>query len=549
MSSTLRNGETRDLNLTATDYITLVAVSGTYTATVVQGNSRGTVLGTNATGGTYGPYTGGAVIRVVTSASSEIDFDIGASPVIVSDTFVTASTNPVTGGIRTTAAGVEIPVYAPSQSVANLPAVMAFGNSIPRQNQVGYNGTANQVAYNAHLWWAMAFSGQPFQWAQTGVTAQLGADANSTYGQGIYGYGGATSTQILPFFAQTVGTVKPAFCFIELMENDVTAIVGATLTRAQAKANYLSVIRSCVAQGTTPVFIGCLPSKSYSTAAHAAEYWALTDYVESLQTANPTLIYVPVHDLYTDSSISTPQPLSAGIYANYTDASAHPYAAAPLIGARIADVLAARGVSGFGLLPGPGDARYVAGNVSMSGTAGTVSAPLTAGTAPTGLTVNATATVIGTPTVVDRNNKQSLQVPITSGTSVGLKNAFAVFTANITLAAANNSAVGDLVQFFTEVTIDSATTLTGLRDFYQQLTFTGGGNDAYSMKKASGDLFDTITIPSGRKMLLATPIAAIPASTTGLRPFFFATASNAAAAISGKFWISKFAVVNWSKVN
>lgn len=107
MSSTLRNGETRDLNLTASDYITLVAVSGTYTATVVRGNSSGTVLGTNVTGGTYGPYTGGAVIRVVTSASSEVDFDIGASPVIVSDTFVTASTNPVTGGIGFATGGVQ----------------------------------------------------------------------------------------------------------------------------------------------------------------------------------------------------------------------------------------------------------------------------------------------------------------------------------------------------------------------------------------------------------------------------------------------------------
>ena len=71
MSSTLRNGESRDLNLTASDYITLVAVSGTYTATVVRGNSSGTVLGTNVTGGRRA--SGGAVIRVVTSASSQVD--------------------------------------------------------------------------------------------------------------------------------------------------------------------------------------------------------------------------------------------------------------------------------------------------------------------------------------------------------------------------------------------------------------------------------------------------------------------------------------------
>lgn len=120
MSSTLRNGESRDLNLTPGDSITLVAVSGTYTATIVRGTNSGTVLGTNATGGTYGPYTSGAVVRVTTSAASEVDFDIGVTPVIVSDTVVMASTNPVTGGISYSNGSNKVFSFEPGISNGNL---------------------------------------------------------------------------------------------------------------------------------------------------------------------------------------------------------------------------------------------------------------------------------------------------------------------------------------------------------------------------------------------------------------------------------------------
>jgi len=467
--------------------------------------------------------------------------------VLADPSVVTAETDPVTGGISLASSGYTIPLDKPRQSIWGLPKVMAFGNSIPKQNQIGANAVANNVTYNAHLWWALAFAGQPFQWTQTGGSQQIGGSASSLLCQGIYGYSGATSSDVLPFFAQVVTANAPQYCFMQIMENDVTAIVSGSITRTQAKANYLSMIQQALAGGTIPIWIGCLPSKLYTLTTHAAEYWALTDYVESLQYVYPGMIYVPVHDLYIDSTQTTPLPLTAGIYANYVDASVHPQAVAPLLGQRIADVLLARGLNGFGLVPGPGDARYVGGNSFTSGTAGTASAPVT-GQVVNNLNISSsTTTQTVAVSVVDRKNKQAQKIDMTAGTATGVQAAWTMY--GNAGGFTTGFSVGDLVQSFVEIEFDAAVNLVGLRDLTSYLNFVGGSNDAYMFKKASGDVFDTITIPTGRKMLIATPITAVPASTTGLRPFFQCFASSGSASIINRAYITKFAVVNWSNRN
>lgn len=445
------------------------------------------------------------------------------------------------------AAGAVVPLR---RSISGLPTAMAFGNSIAAQNRIGANTVNGSVSFDAHLWWAQALSGHAFEWLQTGATVQVGASASSLLTQGVYGYSGATSVDIYnTAFAATLAAYRPNYALIQMMENDVTQIVAGAITRAQAQTAYLNTIAGCIAQGTRPIFIGCLPSKSYSTAAHSAEYWALTNYVESLQAQYPSLIYVPVSDLYTDSALTTPQPLSSGIYANYTDTSVHPKVAAPLIGARIADVLAAYGIRGFGLIPGPGDARLIGGNAFTCGTGGTASAPVTGSVVNTLTVANNMTSATIAASVVDRNNRQAQQVSITAGTSTGFQNLFSAFTAAIN-AGASTFAVGDTVQAFAEIEIDSATALTGLRDLTMELAHTGGSVTPYQMfKKANADTYDTVTIPAGRKILIATPLSVVTSGTTAVRPFFYAYATQNAAAATGKFWITKFAVVNWSKSN
>jgi len=82
MSQTITNGQSVRLSLSAGQSIAISSISGTYTAQVVDGAAKGTVLATNSTGGsTYGPYATGAVIVLAASADGVIDYDVGVTPV------------------------------------------------------------------------------------------------------------------------------------------------------------------------------------------------------------------------------------------------------------------------------------------------------------------------------------------------------------------------------------------------------------------------------------------------------------------------------------
>jgi len=89
-TETIRNGQSIRLNVLPGESVAVVAVTGTYNASIVQGEGVG-VIATNATVATYGPYANGIVILLTASAASEIDFDIGVTPVIASDTTFAAS--------------------------------------------------------------------------------------------------------------------------------------------------------------------------------------------------------------------------------------------------------------------------------------------------------------------------------------------------------------------------------------------------------------------------------------------------------------------------
>lgn len=101
MSRTISNGQGLAVSVGPGESIAISSVSGTFTATVTQGTSAGTVLATASTGGgTYGPYTSGAVVQITAGADSVIDFDVGTSPALTYTNdarFATDSSGNVTG--------------------------------------------------------------------------------------------------------------------------------------------------------------------------------------------------------------------------------------------------------------------------------------------------------------------------------------------------------------------------------------------------------------------------------------------------------------------
>ena len=99
MTKTIRNGAPISISIETGQKLSVVAVTGSYSITITAGAGSGTSLETSATGGTYGPYASAITVLMRASEFSEVDFDVGVTTNIESDTYVTASTNPLTGGI------------------------------------------------------------------------------------------------------------------------------------------------------------------------------------------------------------------------------------------------------------------------------------------------------------------------------------------------------------------------------------------------------------------------------------------------------------------
>lgn len=149
---TLRNGDSRDLPIEPGQSMAVVAVSGTYSASVIAGLAAPSTIATNATGGTYGPYATGAVIRLQSSAASEIDFDVDVTPAIVSDTHVLAKTDAATGGIELSAGGIEIPSAGPAFTFAGIPAASLMAGKTVRVTDVGKSGSGSLWISDGTKW-------------------------------------------------------------------------------------------------------------------------------------------------------------------------------------------------------------------------------------------------------------------------------------------------------------------------------------------------------------------------------------------------------------
>lgn len=100
MSQTIRNGQIIRVSIQTGEKLAVVAVTGSYSVTVLSGVGVGTSLATSVTGGTYGPYAYPLVVQVSASAASEIDYDVGVSTNIESDTVALLKTDPLTGGVK-----------------------------------------------------------------------------------------------------------------------------------------------------------------------------------------------------------------------------------------------------------------------------------------------------------------------------------------------------------------------------------------------------------------------------------------------------------------
>lgn len=289
------------------------------------------------------------------------------------NTFVTAETDPVTGGRKFSIGGDSIPVTMPLPQMATV----VIGNSISTQGQWQAGG---YWFPNAEIHQANALAGSPFRWKR--VTASTRMDKYC-----VYGYSGQTLATInsdlegMVFSTlRTAAVVPDCIVGLSLLENDI----AGSATHDQCVSRLTQFIRDCQARYPGAILLLCTPrpSFSYDNAAKVAVYQSVRDYMLSLDDAHS--IFVARCDPYENSS-SPGTPLGTSGSPIYTDSSVHPNAKGAVLNARrIAATL--RRISQVWKTAFSSNSS----NPSLSGT-GAASGTNVSGTVPTSVAVTGSA--------------------------------------------------------------------------------------------------------------------------------------------------------------
>lgn len=76
----IQNGQGLEIAVPPGQSIAVASLTGTYSATLLDGAGRGVLASASAGGATYGPYPAGATLRVKAGVDSCVAYDVGASP-------------------------------------------------------------------------------------------------------------------------------------------------------------------------------------------------------------------------------------------------------------------------------------------------------------------------------------------------------------------------------------------------------------------------------------------------------------------------------------
>lgn len=146
----IQNGQGLEIAVPPGQSIAVASLTGTYSATLLDGAGRGVLASASAGGATYGPYPAGATLRVKAGVDSCVAYDVGAQPV--------AAANPV-ARYSTDADGNVSGLIAPKGDALRLFDVFSIGQGIVMVSDStgadGFNSSNpdEQQYFDSVAWW------------------------------------------------------------------------------------------------------------------------------------------------------------------------------------------------------------------------------------------------------------------------------------------------------------------------------------------------------------------------------------------------------------
>ena len=401
---------------------------------------------------------------------------------------------------------------------------MVFGNSISNQSKMTYAGGSTNFPVSAVRQFNSLMQ-HAFIFDDTG-DGTIGGQALS---QGVWGYSGGTSTQMVPYIAACLAAYRPGVVFLHLFENDILS-----LTLADSYTNLKTAIRACKDAGAIPVVFSCLPSMSYTTTAHRDYFGQLNDLIFEECAKQAGAIAVDVSGAYIDTANTYPQPLSGYIY-GAPDNTVHPNVKGNIVlSGWIYDQIAHLFHRPKYRVNGKMDGNAILSaipNPCMAGTTGTLG---TNATGASGVAASWTASAVGTAgmavvcsKVADGTKFSQNLAGSFSGTAAVSGDTTYFYNDNAT----TGWAIGDKI--YLEIEVEITGTPIALKSVYGYVNMTGTSEILYTENfQGSADAGFGGVYPVGR-YVLRSPLYAIPAGTTGLRNYIAAKYNTGVA--SGSF--------------
>lgn len=312
--------------------------------------------------------------------------------------------------------------------------------------------------------------------------------------------GGITSSNVITTHLQSFLDSSSKYGIFVAFENDILAI-----TLAQSIANVETIMLKCKKYGKKCVFVGPLPSFSYTTTASRDNYYGLCNYIMGA-CERYGFHYLNAFPLYGDYSSAYPQPL-----AGYTDTSVHPNSST------VINKIVKRGLLPIFDAICPPSRKFFAGgnsvyngvtNPNFAGTAGT------AGTNASGVFPDSWighAYGAGNSGVFSKEASTDVDdtAPWFQGAYSGSTAGSLVMASSTFSLSGSQFAVGDTIIPSLEMEVTSGGTGCANMDLW--VMFTGSSKYIYSNVDSVGVLAEN----PGR-LVISGPKTVIPAGTTGM---------------------------------